>query len=61
MGARLMDAPVHIVPVDDMKPHEELGATCWCLPAVKTYENGNVLVIHNAMDGRELVERHGVN
>ena len=56
-----MSTPVHVVPVADMKAHEERGATCWCHPVVKVFENGGLLVVHNAMDGRELVERHGAN
>jgi hypothetical protein len=44
----------HILPIDDLKPHEE-ASTCPCHPEVKV-EGGDLLVIHNAFDGREGVE-----
>lgn len=51
---------VHVVPIGDLKRHRERWATCWCNPRVETFEGGGVLVTHNSMDGRELVERHGL-
>lgn len=44
----------HVIPVDDLREHEELG--CWCKPSVEQYENGNKLVSHNAADFREFDE-----
>ncbi len=44
----------HIVPLNDTKEHKE-SSTCSCEPEVKTVE-GNMLVIHNAFDLREIVE-----
>jgi hypothetical protein len=39
------DGNVHVIPVKDIKEHEE-SITCWCRPNVSAdYEN---LVIHNA-------------
>lgn len=49
---------VHIRPVKDLKPHPQ-SAECWCRPRQERHE-GAVLVIHNAADGRDLVEKHGV-
>lgn len=51
----------HVAPRKDLKPHVTgHGVTeCWCQPRIertKTY----VLVAHNSMDGRELIEAHGV-
>ena len=42
---------IHILPVNDLKQHEE-STTCECLPSVE-FENGEMLVIHNSFDGRE--------
>jgi hypothetical protein len=41
------DGNVHVIPVKDIKEHEE-SITCWCHPNISAdYEN---LVIHNAFD-----------
>jgi len=42
----------HIYPVEDLKPHDLEGDTCWCDPCVE-----DDLVIHNAMDERETYEQ----
>jgi len=54
-----MPAPIHVVPIDDLREHDEMGTTCWCAPRVYE-EDGNTLVVHNSMDGRELIEQHGL-
>ena len=51
---------VHVVPVNDLRDHTEVGTECWCAPKVERFEGGGCLVTHNSMDGRELVERHGL-
>ena len=59
---------VHVVPIDDLRPHRDTGRACWCTPRVVAtdpqtgapYPNGGALVIHHALDGRELVEAHGL-
>ncbi len=51
--------PIHVVPVNDLKEHEERGTTCWCYPQVYE-EDGETVVVHNSLDGRELIERHGL-
>lgn len=51
---------VHVVPVGDLKRHVERGAACWCNPTVQTFDGGGRLVTHNSLDGRELIERHGL-
>lgn len=43
---------VHVLPVNDLKPHIEAGEWCHCAPRV----DGD-LVIHNAYDGREFYEQ----
>lgn len=45
----------HILPVDDLKPHNESGEWCKCAPEIRR-EGEHVLVIHNAYDGREFYE-----
>lgn len=51
---------VHVWPVDDMRTHEgNRGTRCWCSPTVEAHPGGT-LVGHHAMDGRELIEAHGV-
>jgi hypothetical protein len=49
---------VHVLPLRDMREHVE-HPLCWCGPWVECVGRG-LLVTHNSMDGRELVERHGV-
>lgn len=52
-----MSERLHVVPVDDLKPHSRDGEYCACQPEVRTVESGNRLVIHNAYDGREFYEQ----
>ena len=54
---------IHVLPIADLREHLERRA-CWCAPLLRQEEVFNeitVLVIHNSLDGRELVEQHGVN
>ncbi|MCK4500888.1 hypothetical protein KAU11_10335 [Candidatus Babeliales bacterium] len=46
--------PIHIMPVNDIRPHTE-KMTCNCKPKVES-RNKTMLVIHNAYDGREIRE-----
>lgn len=41
----------HIIPENDLIEHVE-DTTCECFPKVD-FEDGNMIVIHNAYDGRE--------
>lgn len=47
----LDDCYVHVVPINDLRDHDENGTGCWCRP---TIEDG--VVVHNSMDGREKIE-----
>lgn len=47
---------LHILPVADVRAHE-VTRECWCKPLVLPGK----IIAHNALDGRELVEQHGVN
>lgn len=47
----------HVTPVNDLKEHEE-SKYCWCHPKSERQSNGNWVIVHNAMDGRELKENN---
>lgn len=47
----------HVSPTNDSREHDtENGGQCECEPRVEFLENGDTLVIHNAWDGREIIE-----
>lgn len=53
----LDDAPVewddlHVIPLDDLLPHNEEGTECMCDPVIEVH-GGRLIIIHNAYDGRE--------
>lgn len=48
---------IHVLPLTDLREHDETR-TCWCQPKVERVKG--VVVTHNSADGRELVERHGL-
>lgn len=58
--------PIHVYPVNDLKPHELEGEPCWCNPQINTGEFDPIrhtytlydapIVIHNSADGREYSE-----
>lgn len=58
---------VHVLPLHDLREHEE-SRTCWCQPLVENVSctddehigRTGALVVHQAADGRELVERYGL-
>ena len=43
---------IHILPTNDLKEHTE-ETTCECCPTIEVLEDGDIMVIHNAYDGRE--------
>lgn len=45
---------LHVTPINDITEHE-LGMDCWCNPARD--EEHTEIVVHNALDQREAVER----
>jgi len=51
---------IHVTPRNDMKKHID-SRDCWCHPSLKERENKAIIVIHQSMDGRELIEKHGIN
>ena len=54
---------LHVSPINDMKDHTE-SRDCWCDPKivdVSTLGDGSkVMVVHQSMDGREIVEEYGI-
>lgn len=48
---------IHVIPNNDWIEHKEEGTTCVCEPRLEI-ENGEMIVIHNSADGRELHERN---
>lgn len=64
MSARDSRTDIHVLPLNDLREHVEVR-TCWCVPTLEQvrHDSGRkagVIVRHNSMDGRELVERHGL-
>ena len=54
---------IHIVPVMDLDEHA-LRSDCWCYPVrllVDEDASLRALMVHQALDGRDLVEASGVN
>jgi len=48
----------HVYPVNDAIPHNlENGGQCDCRPKLDVLENGDILIIHNSWDGREIFEQ----
>jgi hypothetical protein len=54
------NADIHVLPLQDLREHvEERG--CWCHPTlIQENAEADVVVVHQSMDGRELVEEHGI-
>lgn len=45
----------HLIPINDIRAHTE-ETTCECEPSIKLVD-GDILVIHNAYDNREIIEQ----
>lgn len=46
---------IHVYPIGDTEQHDLESTCCWCVPAI-IEEYGQIIVIHNAFDGRTLKE-----
>ena len=46
--------PLHILPINDLKEHEESSTCECCLKLI--IENGEMIFVHNSFDGREIIE-----
>lgn len=47
---------IHVVPIEDDKPHY-IELHCHCNPRKEVAANGHLIVIHDAFDGRVVVEQ----
>jgi len=45
-----------VVPLNDLREHKDFETTCECNPRVE-WINGEMLIIHNAFDQREIIEK----
>ncbi len=43
---------IHVLPIDDILPHEEKDTDCICDPEIEVH-GAVLLIIHNSFDGRE--------
>lgn len=55
-----MEEDVHVMPIDDLVEHEPT-IDCWCRPVRFVTPVGPDVIVHNALDARELIEMHGIN
>ncbi len=46
----------HILPNNDIDEHTE-DSTCKCLPKTELLENGDLMIVHNSFDRREVIEK----
>lgn len=46
---------INVYPIDDIEEHTT-SSTCWCVPRVQEMF-GQLIIIHNAFDGRILKEK----
>jgi len=46
---------IHIYPLNDLREHE-MNSTCFCNPEVKEAGDGELMCVHNSLDGREGLE-----
>ena len=45
----------HIYPVNDTQQHDLEAVGCVCAPKIM-FEEGDMLIVHNSFDGREIIE-----
>jgi len=52
--------PIHVLPINDLKEHDEESDQCWCNPRVEIGDSEGLyempIIIHNSADGREITE-----
>lgn len=51
---------LQVYPIDDIEEQDTENTTCWCVPEI-TEEYGQIIVTHNAFDGRTLKENETKN
>ena len=50
-----MDGDIHVLPVNDLREHLDIGTGCSCNPTIEL-EGATLIIIHNAFDCREAIE-----
>ncbi len=45
----------HVLPNNDLEEHVE-KSVCHCFPRSEVLENGDILIVHNSFDKREIIE-----
>lgn len=49
----------HVYPVGDAEKHNtESQGSCWCNPTLEQQGDGDWIIVHNSLDGREKKERN---
>lgn len=52
---------VHIVPLDDIKQHDDVGFECECRPLFEKVKGTTYGILkHNSFDGREYAEQDNI-
>jgi len=46
---------LHVLPIGDLRTHWR-SKRCWCRPFIEDAETGKPIVVHHALDARELSE-----
>lgn len=50
---------IHVLPIHDLQAHD-LSTRCPCVPRTEKEDDGEI-VVHNAFDFREVMERAGMH
>lgn len=51
---------IQIYPINDIEEHNTENTICWCVPEI-IEKYGQIIIIHNAFDGRTLKENETKN
>jgi hypothetical protein len=54
MRGEFFEGDLHVIPIDDLIEH--YGRYCECEPRYDLSHYGELIIIHNAWDARELIE-----
>ena len=52
-----MTSTIHVYPLDDLREHDTESDNCPCQPRIEYVGEGGKVVVHNAWDKREFLER----
>jgi hypothetical protein len=51
---------IHVYPENDLQPHTLSSCDCHCGPRLEKLSEQETMVVHSAYDGRELIEKYGL-